>query len=349
MGDKNVKKKIIILLSCIVLVNPVFANSGVSINNKNNYKITKLGQTRIENIKSDGKLINIYEKGKDLFIIPNDEVLQLYNGKRRSINSLIKSDSKYYLAYGIKDNKFNQLKLNYNGTDYYITLNRDSGIMKADETKLVQRYYTNYFDSAKNNSNFHKPNYQMDNRLKESIEEFKQLNSEIKDNDENKIWENLIKVIYNMNLTYGGSSSNQGDLSDGKTKCDGFTWIVSNMLNETNIPYRFVHVVSGYRSDRNVTHVLLEAKMPDGKWKLLECTLFSREPEESYERYLNKIKGSIMNKSKSSTIPRSETVLAPIDSSLSISKEYYISKVYKKGKIDRETQYENTVEVSCRR
>lgn len=332
---------------CAILLNPIgiFANSKSNEDNLSN----KEYEYKINNIMDYSKLINTYEEGKELFVLPHDEVLQLYNGKRRSMDSLIKNDSKYYLAYGIKDDKLGLLKIKYNGIDYYITLSKDSSVINAKETKLVQNYYTNYFDSVKSNSGFHKPSYQMDNLLKESINKFKELNSGLDSNDENKIWENLIKVIYDMNLTYGGSSSNQGDLSDGKTKCDGFTLIVSNMLNETNIPYRFVHVTDGYRSNRNVTHVLLEVKMPDGKWKLLECTLFSREPEDSYKRYLNKINGSIINKSKSSTIPRSETVLTQIDSNLSISKEYYISKVYKRGKINQETQYENIVEVSYRR
>lgn len=150
--------------------------------------------------------------------------------------------------------------------------------------------------------------------------------------------------MYDMKLEYGGSSYDQGNLDDGKTKCDGFTWIVSQLLSNTDISYRFVHIMDGYRSNRNVSHVLLEIKAPDGDWKLFECTGLAYDSNKDYKYFLNYVNMEIT--SKLHTLPRDKMSYMDKNGNPYINKEYFISKVYKRGLIDEMTKYENVREVN---
>lgn len=337
MGDKNVKKKIIIISMGLILLNPINILAKSS-----NTEINKFTYSK-DSVMYNKKPINRPSKGTDLYIISFDEILQLHDGTRKRADAILGDIGRYYFAYATKNNKTNFLNLQYKGVDYYIPIDNSTKISKVTDLKAVQRYYTDYLDSPGDNSDFYESYYPMNEQLSNAIIKFRELNSNVDLNDKSKIWENLTKIMYDMNLEYGGGSMTQGDLSNGKTMCDGFTWIVSELLNNTNIPYRFVHRVDGYRSNSNATHMLLEVKTPDGDWKLLECTSFARNPGQSYPGYLNSIKS--MLKSKSNVLSREKISYANKNEVGSIKKEYFIGKVHNSNKSNKNIKYEIVREV----
>lgn len=336
MDDKNVKKKIIIISMGLILLNPIniLAKSSNTEINKSTYSKYS--------VIYDNNPINRPSKGTDLYIISFDEILQLHDGTRKRADAILGDVGRYYFAYATKNKKTNFLELKYKGVDYYIPIDNSTKISKVTDLKAVQRYYTDYLGSPGGNSDFYESYYPMNEQLSNAIIKFRELNSNIDSNDKSKLWENLTRVMYDMNLEYGGATT-QGDLSDGKTKCDGFTWIVSELLNNTNIPYRFVHRVDGYRSNINVTHMMLEVETPDGDWKLIECTSFARHPGQSYPGYLSSIKS--MLKSKSNALPREKTSYADKNEVGSIRKEYFIGKVHNGNKSNKNIKYEIVREV----
>lgn len=337
MGDKNVKKKIIIISMGLILLNPINILAQSS-----NMEINKSTYSK-DSVIYDKNPINRPSKGTDLYIISFDEILQLHDGTRKRADAILGDVGRYYFAYATKNNKTNFLKLQYKSVDYYIPIDNSTKISKVTDLKVVQRYYIDYLDSPVGNSDFYESYYPMNKQLSNAITEFRELNSNVDLNDKSKIWENLTKVMYDMNLEYGGGSMTQGDLSNGKTMCDGFTWIVSELLNNTSIPYRFVHIFDGYRSNSNATHILLEVKTPDGDWKLLECTSFARNPGQSYHGYLSSI--TFMLKSKSNALPREKISYVNKNEVGSIKREYFIGKVHNDNKSNKNIKYEIVKEV----
>lgn len=131
MGDKNVKKKIIIISIGLILLNPVniFAKS----NDDGLYK-SSYSQNYI---KYDKDPINKPSIGTNLYIISSDEILQLYNGTRKRADTVLGYNCKYYFAYAIENKKNKFLEFKYNNINYYIPLIESTRVSNVSDIRSL--------------------------------------------------------------------------------------------------------------------------------------------------------------------------------------------------------------------
>lgn len=199
-----------------------------------------------------------------------------------------------------------------------------------------------------------KPNYASSEILDQAIERFEARNQGIDDFE--KQIKNAIKTVYEMHLEYGGNSHRQGDLSGGKTKCDGFTWIFSELLNHTNIKYRYVLTTPrtgedisklGNEKSRKTLHINNEIYNPKTKqWINFENTTLDKKD-------IDHAKGNTLDEKIDTYYKQQLTRQSSwfIEDCIWLleNKEYnqtkevrYITETYQAGKIVDTTSYEVT-------
>lgn len=248
---------------------------------------------------------------KDIVISSDDQLLdknfKIYNFHSLGIknkNLLVKGkEVKNGYAFKIGD------------STYYLTGKNKNRELKTAYREPVTSIKTYKANSVKPRAFYNaKPEYEDSQILNEAVSKFKKLNKDVTD-FETQI-KNAIKIVYDMNLEYGGDSSKQGDLSDGTTKCSGFTWIFSELLSNTNIKYRYVlqsprkGAPVPYIEDedeRTSWHVYNEVYNPDIKeWVRFENTTLERKSIEDF--YGNTLEEKIDNYYKTFFTSKSESL-----------------------------------------
>lgn len=191
----------------------------------------------------------------------------LKNNNNKTTNLLITKYTTFYdemwaivkfISLGIKENflivnaekctngyKFKINNKTYTTSDFQTIVELNNAFV-APENQITT--YNNITNRPKEFSAI-KPNYYNNKIIKEAKNKLKALNEDSSDFKTQLI--NVIKVVAEMNLSYGGDAKDQGNLEKGSTLCDGFTWIFSELLNETNIKYRYVLVSPKYNKDEN--------------------------------------------------------------------------------------------------
>lgn len=257
-------------------------------------------------------------------VVTRDSFIYNKDYKHESFNSL-RINEPYILVNG---------KKLPNGYEYIYKDKIYSSTLGAYELKDLDKIKTRSVVEYTNNGPVEfermRPNYPMNDEMRYAIDKYKRINKT--DNFRENIY-NLVKTVLEMDLDYGGSASDQGNLKKGNTMCSGFTWIVSNLLDETDIPYRYVLVMKDRVNPKEPGHVYLEVKDPDNNWRRIECTSLKRieNPEEIEERA--KILTNIVMSDKSIENMTSEKYgYIPKDSKMFKSDEIYVSQEVKSGK-----------------
>lgn len=155
-------------------------------------------------------------------------------------NFLIVNAEKYPNGYKFKINN-----KTYTTSDFQTIVELNNAFV-TPENQIIT--YENIVNRPKEFSTI-KPNYRNNKIVEEAKSKLKTLNEGSSDFKAQLI--NVIKVVSEMNLSYDGDAKDQGNLEKGSTLCDGFTWIFSELLNETNIKYRYVLVSPKYNKDEN--------------------------------------------------------------------------------------------------
>lgn len=198
--------------------------------------------------------------------------------KIHSFNSLGIEDREMLVK--AKANKYGYTIKLKNKTYYLVGIDKSREIRTTYKVPAKTIREFDNMQSRPTDFNMVKPKYKDSEILDQAVENFKRINQNT--NDFEAQIKNAVKTVYDMKLEYGGDSSKQGDLSDGKTKCDGFTWIFSELLSNTNIKYRYVLTAPrtgvfrtpiGEKEETNY-HIYNEVYNPNIKaWVRLENTI----------------------------------------------------------------------------
>lgn len=216
-------------------------------------------------------------------VITDYEWFRDKDNKIHSFNSLGIKDKTILVK--AKENPYGYIFKLKNNTYYLADKNQSRKIRTANRKSGVEIRTFDNISSRPEVFKDIKPNYARSEILDQAIERFEARNQGIYDFEQQI--KNAIKTVYEMNLEYGGNSHRQGDLSDGKTKCDGFTWIFSELLNHTNIKYRYVYTMPrtgedinklGNEKSRNTLHINNEIYNPKTKqWINFENTTLDKK------------------------------------------------------------------------
>lgn len=195
-----------------------------------------------------------------------------------------------------------------------------------------------------------KPRYGSTNISEQAVERFKELNKDNKDFE--KEIKNAVQTIYELNLSYGGNLHNQGDLSDGKTMCDGFTWIFSELLKNSHVKYRYVLASPTYEKEKKnelltdgdrYWHIYNEVYNPSSqKWMRLENTALQKDTIDSAigKTFEEKLNNYYKNNFTESILLQYNKVWYLNDNDIEpYKKDFYISSAYVNGNIVDPTCY----------
>lgn len=225
------------------------------------------------NSNSNLKQYNKDEYNIDVVVDKNSDIYDK-DYKRESFSSL-RLGSHYNLVFKGKKMPIGY-EFIYNGKKYYATNYVHD---KKSLRKVEYKTYTSLEDYKKSHMITPiRPQYGETNELREIINKFERLNKNSKDFDTELY--NIMKTILEEKLEYGGDSYDQGNLSDRKTKCDGFTWIFASLLDKTNIPYRTVTITPDIYEKDGKFHIYIEVLNKNGIWTKIECTEFAYKPGE---------------------------------------------------------------------
>lgn len=280
----------------------------------------------------DAKAMNNSVYDKDI-LVTKDAYIYGPNDKRESFNSL-KINKPYIVVKGKKLT---------NGYEYMYKNKKYSTTMGSYELVNLTKTKTNSVKEFNNNTspvgmNRIEPSFSMDPELEYAISHFKSINKtkNFKDNIEN-----IMKTVLEMELEYGGDSYDQGNLKKGNTKCLGFTWIVANLLNETDIPYRYVLNRKDILKPDKPGHIYLEVKDPESNWRKVECTFLTKLKDKNEIHKQAKIfTDIIMDKDSVEHITDEKYSYLVEDSKLSQSNEIYVSNEIVRGKKVNEVIYQ---------
>ena len=295
-----------------------------------------------------------YAEGKtkaaetEKILVSESDIFLKDNRGLNSLNSLgIKN--KYKVFDAVKDK--NSYTFKYGANKYSIVEEDARNIKEIEfqESKEIKEYK----ERPSNESNFEMmpPRYSMHPILENAIEEFRIVNKGFTDFDSQM--KNLYKVAYNMNLAYGEGGRDQGDLSSGTTQCNGFTWIASKILDETNLGYRFIlrspiyeiNEQTGEKENKfhNYYHIYLEVYEPEeNRWIRMENTLLEKRSIGSFKG--DTIEEKTSNMLKDIKRPREGLldmmyISVPKGKSVKPCMDIYISEIYQNGKIIDKTCY----------
>lgn len=264
-----------------------------------------------------------------------------------------------FTSMGIK-NRYKIFEAENKGNFYTFKYGKDKYSIKKEDTRNIKeiefqesKEIKEYKERPSNESEFQMipPKYPMHPILENAIEEFKEVNKDCTNFDIQM--KNLYKVVYNMNLSYGEGGRDQGDLSSGTTQCDGFTWIASKLLNETNIKYRFVLRSPIYEINENTGrkeyglapyyHIYTEAYDPqENRWIKMENNLLDRKVIESFSgKTLEEKTSDMLRNAKrlGDNLTKMEYLSVPKGKSLKPCIDVFVSETYQNGKIIDKTCY----------
>lgn len=308
--------------------------------------------TQQPNTKTTLKTYENTEGVIEEIVITAHDLFRYKDNKIHNFNSLGIKDKT--LLVKAKENPYGYIFTLKNKTYYLADKNQSRKIRTANRKSGVEIRTFDNISSRPEVFKDIKPNYARSEILDQAIERFEARNQGIDDFD--KQIKNAIKTVYEMNLEYGGNSHRQGDLSDGKTKCDGFTWIFSELLNHTNIKYRYVYTMPrtgediaklGNEKSRNTLHINNEIYNPKTKqWINFENTTLDKKD-------IDHAKGTTLDEKIDTYYKQQLTRQSPWFTEdcvwLLENKEYnptkevrYITETYQAGKIVDTTSYEVT-------
>lgn len=285
-------------------------------------------------------------------VITDYEWFRDKDNKIHSFNSLGIKDKT--LLVKAKENKYGYIFKIKNNTYYLADKNQSRKIRTANRKSGVDIRTFDNINSRPEVFKDIKPNYARSEILDQAVERFTARNQGTDDFE--KQIKNAIKTVYEMNLEYGGNPHRQGDLSDNKTMCDGFTWIFSELLDHTNIKYRYVFTMPrtggdistlGNEKSRNTLHINNEIYNPKTKqWINFENTTLDKKD-------IDNAKGKTLDEKIDAYYKQQFTRQSPWFEEECIwlleNKEYnptqevrYITETYQAGKIVDTISYEIT-------